>query len=307
MSDSEFDIPFRSAVSPQVLDADSRIRFRCHKGISCFNACCEQADVTLAPYDVIRLKRRLGMTSTDFLAKNTVPFQMDMDGTPGIKLRTDDSGTCLQLNGDAGCGVYEDRPTVCRYYPLGLLSLREKGSSEATEQFSLVKEEHCRGHLEDRTLAIDEYRGEQEIAKYDAMNRDWYRLILKKKSAGPTVGRPPEQSLQLFFMASYDLDRFRRFVLSESFKTTYPLSPDYVAALERSDEDLLLFAYRFLRQVLFGEHSIREAADAWEKRVARRKAVWDARREIEIARRAAAEDEKYRDEPDPGETRRRER
>lgn len=295
------------AVSPQVLDADSRIRFRCHKGISCFNACCEQADVTLAPYDVIRLKRRLGMTSTDFLAKYTVPFQMDMDGTPGIKLRTDDSGTCLQLNGDAGCGVYEDRPTVCRYYPLGLLSLREKGSPEATEQFSLVKEEHCRGHLEDRTLAIGEYRGEQEIAGYDAMNRDWYRLILKKKSAGPTVGRPPEQSLQLFFMASYDLDRFRRFVLSESFKTTYPLGPDYVAALERSDEDLLLFAYRFLRQVLFGEHSIREAADAWEKRVAGRKAVWDARREIEIARRAAAEDEKYRDEPDPGDTPCRER
>ncbi|KAA6181628.1 YkgJ family cysteine cluster protein [Thiohalocapsa marina] len=298
MSQAKFDIPFQSAVSPEVLDADTRIHFRCYKGISCFNACCKQADVTLAPYDVIRLKRRLGMSSTDFLAKYTVPFQMDQDGTPGIKLRTDDTGTCLQLNGDEGCGVYEDRPTVCRYYPVALLALREKGSAEAREQFSLVKEPHCKGHLEAREIRIGDYRTEQGVEEYDELNREWYQLILKKKSAGPTVGRPPETSLQLFFMASYDMDRFRRFVLSDNFRSTYQLTDDFYLELERSDEELLRFSYRFLRQVLFGEHSVQEAADAWEKRVAERKEVWDARREFELKRRAAAEDEKYRHQPD---------
>jgi hypothetical protein len=300
MTKTTFDIPFKSAVSPEVLDGDTRIRFRCHKGISCFNACCKQADVTLAPYDVIRLKRRLGLSSSDFLAQYTVPFQMDADGTPGIKLRTDDSGTCLQLDGDNGCGVYEDRPTVCRYYPLAFLALREKGSPEAKEQYTLVKEQHCKGHEEPRELSIDDYRAEQQVQDFDELNREWYQLILKKKSAGPTVGRPPEASLQLFFMASYDMDRFRRFVLSESFRNTYQLSDDFYAELERSDEELLRFAYRFLRQVLFGEHSVQEAADAWETRVAQRKAVWDARRDYEVARRAKAEDEKYQSQPDPG-------
>jgi hypothetical protein len=56
---------------------------------------------------------------------------------------------------------------------------------------------------------------------------------------------------------------------------------------------LLGFASRFLRQVLFGERTVQEAADAWEKRVARRKEVWDARKQIEIERRMSADDQKY--------------
>ncbi len=93
MADIEPSLPFRSAVMPQALRAQDRIRFHCHRG----NACCKQADVTLAPYDIPRLKRRLGLTSTDLLRHYRVPFRMDSDGPPGIKLKTDDSGACLQL------------------------------------------------------------------------------------------------------------------------------------------------------------------------------------------------------------------
>lgn len=293
MSDTKFDLPFKNPTIPEVLSPETRIRFRCHKGISCFNACCKQADVTLAPYDILRLKRRLGMTSADFIREYAVPFQMDGDGLPGLKLKTDDGGTCLQLNGEEGCGVYEDRPTVCRYYPVALLSLREKGAAEAKEQYSLVREEHCKGHEEDREISIAEYRAEQGCADYDERNREWYQLILKKKSAGPTVGTPPVASLQLFFMASYDLDNFRRFVLSDKFRTTYVLPEGFYAEVEQDDEELLAFAFRFLRQVLFGERTIEEVADAWEKRVEQRQAVWDMRRQEEIARRQKAEDEKY--------------
>ncbi len=218
---------------------------------------------------------------------------MDGDGLPGIKLKTDEDGTCLQLAGDAGCGVYPDRPTVCRYYPLALLTLREKDSSIAQERYSLVREDHCKGHEEPREISIEDYRREQGCEDYDAHNREWYQLVLKKKSAGPTVGRPPQTSLQLFFMASYDIDTFRRFVLSENFRATYALPDAFYAEVEQDDEALLGFAFRFLRQVLFGEHTVQEVADAWDQRVAQRKEVWDARRQMEIERRLAAEDQKY--------------
>jgi len=293
MTDSTFDIPFKSPTIPAALTAETTIRFRCYPGISCFNACCKQADVTLAPYDILRLKRRLGLTSADFIKQYTVPFQMDGDGLPGVKLKTQDNGTCLQLAGDAGCGVYEDRPTVCRYYPVALLALREKGSSEAEERYSLVKEDHCKGHGEDREISIGDYRAEQGCAEYDDHNREWYQLLLKKKSAGPTVGKPPQTSLQLFFMASYDLDNFRKFVVSEGFRRTYVLPDGFYESVEQDDEALLAFAYRFLRQVLFGERTIEEVANAWEERVEARKEVWDARKQAEIERRLAAEDQKY--------------
>lgn len=289
----KFDLPFKSPNIPEALTPDTRIRFRCYKGISCFNACCKQADVTLAPYDIIRLARRLGRSSTEFLKKYAVPFQMDQDGLPGVKLRTDDTGTCLQLRGEEGCGVYEDRPSVCRYYPLALLALREKDSAEAKEQYSLVVEDHCKGHQENREIPIADYRTEQRCPEYDDHNREWYQLILKKKSAGPTVGRPPRTSLQLFFMASYDLDTFRRFVLSENFKSSYVLDAEFYSAIEQDDMALLQFAYRLLRQVLFGERTIEEVPKAWEQRIENRKDVWQASVEAEIERRQKAEDEKY--------------
>jgi len=293
MSDEKPKIPFNSAVMPEILEDDTRIRFRCYKGISCFNACCKQADVTLAPYDIVRLKRRLGMTSTDFLAAHTVPFQMDADGTPGVKLKTTDEGACLLLAGDDGCSVYSDRPTVCRYYPVALLSMRPKGASDSEQHYSMVKEDHCKGHLEQRELTVGDYRAEQGCAEYDDLNREWYQIILKKKSAGPSVGKPPQTSLNVFFMASYDLDTFRRFVLSDQFKRTYDLPHELYSEIEADDVALLKFSYRFLRQVLFAEYSIPEQAGVWDTRIAERRDVWELRRQAEIARREKAEDEKY--------------
>lgn len=287
MTDTRFDLPFKNPNVPAALSVDDRIRFRCYKGISCFNACCKQADVTLAPYDILRLKRRLGMTSSDFMRDCTVPFQMDGDGLPGIKLKTHSNGTCLQMDGDAGCGVYEDRPTLCRYYPLALLSLREKGASQAQERYSLVKEEHCRGHEEDRAISVADYRAEQGCEEYDKRNRDWYQLVLKKRSAGPTVGKPPQASLQLFFMASYDVDTFRKFVMSDSFRSTYMLPDGRYQELEADDGALLAFGFQFLRQVLFGERTIEEVANAWDLRAEQRRALWEERTRAEIERRAA--------------------
>ncbi len=284
MSEQNPDIPFTSSILPKLLEENTRIQFRCHKGISCFNACCKKADVTLAPYDIVRLKTRLGMTSTDFLAQHTVPYPMDADGLMGVKLKTTDEGACLLLDGDNGCGVYSDRPTVCRYYPVGLLAMHPKGAAQDEQHYSLVVESHCKGHEEDREISIADYRAEQGVIEYDEINREWYQLLLKKRSAGPTVGRPPLQSLQLFFLACYDVDRFRRFVLSDNFKNTYALDAETYATLESDDVALLRFGFRLLRQVLFGERSIDEQPAAWEKRAQERAGVWEARLQAEKAR-----------------------
>lgn len=158
----------------------------------------------------------------------------------------------------------------------------------------MVVEGHCKGHLEDRETSIDDYRAEQGVKEYDDRNRDWYRLILKKKSAGPGVGRPSEMSLQMFFMASYNLDMFRRFVLSDNFRRTYRLNDTFFEAVEKDDLILMDFAFQFLRQVLFGEKTVEEAENAWEKRVAERKEVWEMRTKAELAKKQTAEEDKYR-------------
>jgi Fe-S-cluster containining protein len=275
---------------PKKLDLSSRIQFRCHPGVSCFNACCRQADVTLTPYDVIRMKDRLGMGSGEFLKAHTVPFQMDQDGVPGIKLRTDNSGACLFVTED-GCSIYSDRPTACRYYPLGHMAVKEEDAKQDEASYFMVREDHCKGHEEDKVQSIDAYRKELGIVDYDGYNREWFQIMLKKRSAGPGVGQLPEATLQLFFMASFDMDRFRRFVMSEQFRGGYVLDDATYEVLEKEDLALMQFGVRFMKQAFFGERTIEEREGAWERRVEKRKEIWEARREAEIARQQQAEDD----------------
>ena len=118
------DNPFpTSPVMPEMFDGDKVIQFSCHKGIACFNACCKNIDISLTPYDILRLKRRLGITSTEFLELFTLPYEIEKDGIAGVKLRPVEGGSACQFMTDEGCSVYEDRPTACRYYPVALLSM----------------------------------------------------------------------------------------------------------------------------------------------------------------------------------------
>jgi hypothetical protein len=155
-----------------------------------------------------------------------------------------------------GCDVYEDRPTACRYYPVALLAMRKQGEATDRDAYALVKEPHCLGHQEPRRLTIDEYRAEQGLPEYDELARGWRQLILKKKSSGPTVGKPSKRSLQLYFMTCYDVDRFRAFVASDGFSEIYDLPAEELETILRDDVATMLFGFRFLRQVLFGEMTI---------------------------------------------------
>jgi len=298
MSENTFELPHNSPIEPTRLELEDTIKFRCHKDISCWNECCSRADVSLAPYDIIRMKKHLGIDSSEFLKNYTVPFEIDAHGIPGIKLRTTNDGACLFMK-EEGCSVYEDRPTACRYYPSGLLSMRALGKSEDERHFLMVKEPHCKGHDEDREITIADYRKEQVVEEFDELNRDWYRIILKKKSTGPTIGAPSDMSLQLFFMASYDVDRFRRFVLSESFKKMYTVSDEEFASFEKDDIELMKFGFTLMKQVLFGEMAIKEREGAYDQRAEERKDVLAYRKEVEIdkhnqkaeaARKAALDD-----------------
>ena len=284
------DNPFTaSPVMPETFDGSKKIQFQCRKGIACWNVCCSNIDISLTPYDILRLKQRLDISSTEFLQKYTVPYEMEMDGIAGVKLRPVEGGTACQFMRDEGCSVYEDRPTACRYYPVALLSMRRQDEYVDRDSYALVKEEHCFGHQEPRSLSVDEYRAEQGLAEYDELARGWRQLILKKKSSGPSIGKPSKRSLQLFFMSCYDVDQFRSFVASEGFSDVYDIPDDEKLKILTDDKELMLFGFRFLRQVLFGEMTIAMREESVEARRGRL-AEKQRRLETEAAERLAREE-----------------
>jgi Fe-S-cluster containining protein len=215
---------------------------------------------------------------------------MEKDGIAGVKLKPVDGGTACRFMTPEGCGVYADRPTACRYYPVALLSMRRQDEATDRDSYALVKEAHCLGHDEPRETTIADYRSEQGLPEYDELARGWRQLILKKKSSGPTIGKPSKRSLQLFFMACYDIDRFRAFVASDGFAELFELPADEMEKVLTDDTELMLFGFRFLRQTLFGEVTIPIRADTAERRRARH-AERQARLERDAAERLAREEE----------------
>lgn len=73
--------------------------------------CCHHHRIQLNPYEIARLARRLGTSTTEFRSRMTV------EGS-GVELARSPNGACALL-GPEGCTVHSDRPLVCRLYPLG--------------------------------------------------------------------------------------------------------------------------------------------------------------------------------------------
>ncbi len=267
------------------------------KGIACWNACCSNIDISLTPYDILRLKRRFETSSGEFLQKYTIPYEMEQSSIAGVKLRPVTNGTACQFMTPEGCSVYEDRPTACRYYPVALLSLRRQDEYTDRASYALVEETHCLGHKEPRRISVANYRKEQGLDQYDELARGWRQLILKKKSSGPSIGKPSRRSLELFFMVCYDIDRFSQFVASESFNRLYDLPAQEMKDILCDDVELMQFGFRFLRQVLFGEESIPLCQEAAQERHLRHQERIQ-RLEIEAAARRAAEQDGMYENPE---------
>ncbi len=147
------------------LTLDDRIVFSCEKGLDCFNECCRDVSIVLTPYDVVRLKRCLGIDSTEFLQKYTIsPFARDQK-IPVVLIRMDTETKRCPFVTESGCSVYAHRPWACRMYPLGLA---EPKIPNAAEQrfFFMLREELCHGHERGPGATIRELLEGQGIEQY---------------------------------------------------------------------------------------------------------------------------------------------
>ena len=249
-----------SSIVPRKLTLDSPLKFRCHPGVRCFTACCGGIKIVLTPYDILQLTKRLGLPAHEFLHQFTQPTYLENTDMPGvmIKLREDDN-KCPFVTPN-GCTVYTDRPTACRYYPVGMADFHEGGTrdalgnenvSEEEKFFFLVREDHCKGFEEDKDWTIREWRADQGVDVRDEMNKEWLRLVMRRKSFGQQASLS-ERAKRMFFMASTDIATFRKFVFESSFLDTYEIDEETIKKIKEDDVELMLFSFKYLAATLFG-------------------------------------------------------
>jgi len=233
--------------------------FACHKDIACFTRCCADLRLVLTPYDTIRLKNRLQLSSQDFLDRYTRTFADTASGLPLVRLKmASDAGRRCPFVRPEGCSVYTDRPGACRLYPLGQMAAKTVHGIPSHRHYFKVKESRCLGWQEGRAWTIQEWLRDQGLDEYNTMNAAYLAI---------TTGRPlgvmkslDKRQLQMYYTACYNLDAFRRFLFESSFRQRFDISPDVLAHLRTDDLALMGFAAKWLRFALFGENTLKPKA-----------------------------------------------
>lgn len=238
-------------ISPVQLNRNTRFKFNCHPGVSCFTECCRDIKIILTPYDVIRLKKRLDLPSDQFLAIYTEPHLLEKTDIPVITLKQmdDDKKSCPFVRDD-GCIIYEDRPSACRYYPLGVASLQHKEGADDDGFFFFVHEAHCKGFEEDHQWTVEEWREDQGVDMRDEVNAEWTDLVVHKRSFPPNI-KLTEKAKQMFFLVSYNIDKFRSFVFESAFLERIPVDTETQEKIKTDDVALFQFGVQWLKGILF--------------------------------------------------------
>jgi Fe-S-cluster containining protein len=230
-------------------------RFRCYQEIACFTRCCAALRLQLTPYDILRMKNRLGIPSDEFLESYGETFFEDQSRFPLVRLRMrEEPPNRCPFVSPSGCAIYEDRPGSCRIYPLGRATMKPGGSGGNTrERYFVVQEAHCLGFQEDREWSVEEWMGSEGMADYNAMNDLWLEVLTFPRSLGPE--KDAQRRMQMFFMGSYNLDRFRRFVFEGPLLRRIRIEQERLERMAADEVSLLRFSFEWLKFSLFGEPS----------------------------------------------------
>ncbi|MEW6267610.1 MAG: YkgJ family cysteine cluster protein [Thermodesulfobacteriota bacterium] len=237
------------------LNFKDEFRFHCHPGVECYTNCCADVTIFLTPYDVLRLKNRLGLTSRDFMARYTILLSKEGQLLPLVvlKMSEDERKTCRFVT-PAGCTVYDDRPWACRMYPLDV---------DAQERFSVIASaEKCKGLLETQTLTVIEWLETQGVMDYQRVNNYYAEITSNPKLKDLDVTN--DQIRRMIYLATYDLDSFRQFVLSTRFKDTFDFPEDFLERVRVDDTELLKLGLDWIMFGLFGRKTLKVKPEVME-------------------------------------------
>ena len=225
--------------------------FSCGKELECFNMCCRDINLFLTPCDIVRIKRRLNISSHEFLKTYTFPLFPEEIGHPVIllKMLPDESKNCPFVS-DEGCMIYDDRPWSCRSFPL------EPVAGSRPPMFEIIRRDFCLGFSKGRSHTMKKWRDTQNVGFYEDINNEWKKVTYHENFSARNLLEGT--SRDMFFLGSYNIDEFRNVVFKGDFLTYYDIDKRVLKNIRASETELLKFAFLWLRHVLFGEDTLKK-------------------------------------------------
>jgi len=240
------------------LGAES-FQFSCHSRVYCFTFCCKNVDMFLFPYDILRLKNRVGIDSESFMRRYTRLVKGEHPYFPAVMLRLkeDEEKSCPFLS-TSGCSVYSDRPSACRTYPLERAVDRSSVTGRCRDYYFLTRHKYCLGHQENKLYTVSQWTREQQLQEYNNLNDSWAELdtIFATNPWKGEGSAGPKQ--QLAFMVCYNIDGFRALVNQQQLLDQFKISSNRKKHIRSDDVALLQFGFDWLKLILTGCSSLQQ-------------------------------------------------
>jgi uncharacterized protein len=219
-----------------LLNETSPFHFTCHDALPCFTQCCKDVNIYLTPYDVLRLRKALGMGSGEFLAKYTHSFLAKGTNIPVVQLLMDSHTLYCHFVTEDGCTVYENRPWACRMFPLDL--------SPTEGLFRLIAgKDRCMGLFERGGKTVGSWLEHQGTAHYVEMEREFQSVVPERFKPGAAMN----EGLGRILFLAYDLDRFVELLKDSRFLKFYEVDEEMLRRVHADSEELLKLAFRYIR------------------------------------------------------------
>jgi Fe-S-cluster containining protein len=238
-------------ISTVTLGLDDSFSFGCDSSLACFNKCCRDINLFLTPYDILRMKRRLGISSAEFLKTYTFPLFPDEVGHPVIlmKMIPDETKQCPFV-GEKGCLIYDDRPWSCRSFPL------EPVADSLPPAFGIIKRDFCLGFGKGKvSRTVRKWRDTQNVALYEEMNEEWKRITYHEDFASKNFLEGHHRDI--FFLGSYNIDEFRNLLIHGDLEKYFEIEKGTLKRIKSNETELLRFSFKWMRCVLFGEATLK--------------------------------------------------
>lgn len=242
-----------AACTGQRLPETGAFQFACHAGLSCFNLCCRNLNLFLYPYDILRLKNRLGLSSGEFIDRYVDVVMREGNYFPDVLLSMSESAgkTCPFLT-STGCGVYSDRTYSCRMFPLEQGLHFDGVSQEGRMIYFFRPPEFCLGRHQNRPLTVADWIHDQQVEEYIQMTRQWAG-IKALFTVNPWDADGPYGPMgKMAFMAAYNIDAFREFVFNSSFLKRYRVPDHILEKIRAAETELMIFGFEWIKQYVRG-------------------------------------------------------
>jgi Fe-S-cluster containining protein len=235
------------------LKADEAFNFACRPDLACFNQCCRNLNLFLYPYDVLRLKQRLGVSAECFLDTHTDLVLRPGHHFPDVLLRMaeNEGQTCPFVSAE-GCSIYNDRPFTCRSFPLEKGLMTAPGDARARPVFFLKPPVFCLGPQQPRPTTARDWFADGDTRVYDRLTERWAGIQSRFQHDPWGAEGPEGRRAKMAFMATYNLDGFRRFVFESSFLKRFHVSRERLRRMERDDLALLELGLEWIEVFVWG-------------------------------------------------------